>query len=209
MGMITGIEEKRGICHVYVDGVLFSKVKKKYWEQMALAQGDELEKDSFHDRLSALQFKDAYEASLDLLTARDMTAQLLIAGLVRRGYTAAVAEAVRDRLSERGLINDERYAQRYMELHREDGVGRYALRRKLRGKGLSENLVEEALGQIDEAKELEAARALAGKLSRRYEGQDPRAIRSKVSQALSRRGYSWDTIAQAMDSDADEWQETP
>lgn len=75
MGMITSIEEKRGVYTLYVDGVAFTRVKKKYFEQIAPAEGDELDEQAFRDRLSSLQFKDAYETALGLLTARDMTAQ--------------------------------------------------------------------------------------------------------------------------------------
>ena len=35
MGMITSIEEKRGVYTLYVDGVAFTRVKKKYFEQRA------------------------------------------------------------------------------------------------------------------------------------------------------------------------------
>ena len=201
MGMITGIEENRGVFSVYVDGVLHTRVRKKYFVQLGLAPGQELEEDSFADRLSRLQFKDAYEASLNLLTARDMTAQGMIDALTRRRYTRSVAEAVCQKLVENRLIDDERYAQRYMELHREDAVGKYALKRKLRSKGLSEELVGAALEEVDEQSQLQAARALAAKLAARYAGQDPRAARSKISQALARRGFGWDVISQALEDD--------
>ena len=54
MGMITGIEENRGVFSVYVDGVLHTRVRKKYFVQLGLAPGQELEEDSFADRLSRL-----------------------------------------------------------------------------------------------------------------------------------------------------------
>ena len=205
MGMITGIEERRGVFTLYVDGVAFTRVKKKYFEQIALAEGDELDEQAFRDRLSSLQFKDAYETALNLLTARDMTAHDLTSGLKRRGYTEDVAEAICRRLQENRLIDDTRYAERYVELHKQAQTGRYALRRKMRAKGLDESLVDGLLEEnLDDESQLEGARALAARLARRYEGEEPRKARAKVSQALARRGYSWDIISQALDSDFDE-----
>lgn len=205
MGMITGIEERRGVFTLYVDGVAFTRVKKKYFEQIAPAEGDELDEQAFRDRLSSLQFKDAYETALSLLTARDMTAHDLTSGLKRRGYTEDVAEAICRRLQENRLIDDTRYAERYVELHKQAQTGRYALRRKMRAKGLDESLVDGLLEEnLDDESQLEGARALAARLARRYEGEKPRKARAKVSQALARRGYSWDIISQALDSDFDE-----
>ena len=200
MGMITSIEESRGVYTLYVDGVAFARIKKKYFEQIALSQGDELDEQAYQDRLSALQFKDAYESALTLLTARDMTAHDLTSALCRRGYTGAAAQAVCERLQENRLIDDARYAQRYVELHRDAQTGRYALRRKMRAKGLDEQLVDGLLDEhLDDGSQLEAARALGQKLARRYEGEDPRKTRARLSQALARRGFSWDTIHQALE----------
>lgn len=205
MGMITSIEEKRGVYTLYVDGVAFTRVKKKYFEQIAPAEGDELDEQAFRDRLSSLQFKDAYETALNLLTARDMTAHDLTSGLKRRGYTEDVAEAICRRLQENRLIDDTRYAERYVELHKAAQTGRYALRRKMRAKGLDESLVDGLLEEnLDDESQLEGARALAARYARRYEGEEPRKARSKISQALARRGYSWDIISQALDADFDE-----
>ena len=147
MGIITSIEEKRGIYTLYVDGVAFTRVKKKYYEQIVLSEGEELDEAAYQDRLSALQFKDAYETALNLLTTRDMTAHDLISGLKRRGYTEAVSQAICERLQENRLINDEQYAQRYVELHQGAQMGRYAIKRKMRAKGLDEQLVDQLLDE--------------------------------------------------------------
>ena len=71
-----------------------------------------------------------------------MTAHDLTSGLKRRGYTEDVAEAICRRLQENRLIDDTRYAERYVELHKAAQTGRYALRRKMRAKGLDESLVD-------------------------------------------------------------------
>ena len=54
MGMITGIEERRGVYTLYVDGVAFTRVKKKYFQQIAPAEGDELDEQAFREFYSAI-----------------------------------------------------------------------------------------------------------------------------------------------------------
>lgn len=200
MGMITGIEEARGRVTIYVDGVAFLKLKKKEFDELPLETGADLDEEDYLNRLCARQFKPAYEAALNLLTARDMTAHDLMSALRRRGYLQAVAESVCQRLIENRLIDDSRYAQRYVELRQDTAVGRYAMKRKLRAKGIDENIAEEALEVLDDESQLATAKELARKLVRRYANEEPYARKSKISQAIARRGYSWDIVREAVES---------
>lgn len=200
MGMVSGVELTKTRATIYLDGVAFLKMKRRDFDEMPVEEGDDLDEEEYLNRLCARQAKPAYEAALNLLTARDMTAHDLQAALRRRGYLQPVAEAVCQRLIENRLIDDSRYAQRYVELRQDAAVGRYAMKRKLRAKGIDENTAEEALEALDDESQLEAAKALAARLSRRYVGEEHYARRSKLSQALARRGFSWDIVKEAVES---------
>lgn len=200
MGMVSGIEEMRGRISIYVDGVVFLKLKKSEFSDLPVSVGDDLDEVEYMNRLCARQAKPAYEAALDLLTARDMTAHDLMSALRRRGYQPPVAESVCQRLIENGLINDSRYARRYVELRQDSAIGKYAMKRKLRAKGIDEEVTEEALELLDEESQLETAKELARKLVRRYSKEEPYARKSKLSQAIARRGYSWDIVREAVES---------
>lgn len=200
MGMITGIEEARGRVTIYVDGVVFLKLNKKEFDELPVEEGEDLDEDDYMNRLCAKQAKPAYESALNLLTARDMTAHDMISALRRRGYLAPVAESVCARLTENRLIDDNRYAQRYVELRQDSAIGKYAMKRKLRAKGIDENIAEDALETLDDESQLATAKELAKKLSRRYENEELYAKKSKLSQALARRGYSWDIVREAVES---------
>ena len=200
MGMVSSIEEARGRVTIYIDGVAFLKLKKKEFDELPVSIGDDLDEEEYVNRLCARQSKPAYESALNLLTARDMTAHDLISALKRRGYLPSVAESVCERLIENRLIDDSRYAQRYVELRQDSSVGRYAMKRKLRAKGIDESIAEEALEVLDDESQLASARELAKKLARRYEKEEPYARKSKLSQALARRGYSWDIVKEAIES---------
>lgn len=200
MGMVSGVELTKTRATIYLDGVAFLKMKRRDFDEMPVEEGDDLDEEEYLNRLCARQAKPAYEAALNLLTARDMTAHDLQAALKRRGYLQPVAESVCERLIENRLIDDSRYAQRYVELRQDASVGRFAMKRKLRAKGIDEETAEEALEALDDESQLEAAKSLAARLSRRYEGEEPYSRRSKLSQALARRGFSWDIVKEAVES---------
>ena len=199
MGMVSGVELTKTRATIYLDGVAFLKMKRRDFDEMPVEEGDDLDEEEYLNRLCARQAKPAYEAALNLLTARDMTAHDLQAALKRRGYLQPVAESVCERLIENRLIDDSRYAQRYVELHQGSELGLYALKRKLRARGVGEEAASEALEQIDDESQMAAAVSLARKLARRYAGEDPYKARSKLSQALARRGFSWDIVREAVE----------
>ena len=199
MGIITTIELTKRRAVIYVDGVAFLRVKRCDYDELPLTEGESLDEEEYMNRLCARQSKRAYEAALDMLSDRDMTASGLVTGLVRKGFLRPVAESVCGRLAENRLIDDKRFAERYVELRQDGQVGRYALKRKLRAKGIDEDTANEALGQLDDAAQLEAATGLARRLARRYVSLESYAARGKLSQALARRGYSWDIVREAIE----------
>ena len=198
MGMITTIELTKRRAVIYVDGVVFLRVRRKEYDELPLKEGDELDEQDYVNRLCAKQSKEAYEAALDMLADRDMTGAALENALARRGYLAPVAGAVRQRLTENRLIDDRRFAERFVELRRDGAVGRFALKRRLRAKGVDEETAGEALEQLDDESQLEAATDLARRLAARYRGLEPYAARGKLSQALARRGYAWYIVREAV-----------
>ncbi len=213
MGMITTIELTKRRAVIYVDGVAFLRVRRSDFDGLPLTEGDELDEDEYMNRLCARQAAQAYEAALDMLTDRDMTAAGLKSALLRKGYLAPVAESVCERLKENRLIDDRRFAERFVELRQDGQVGRYALKRKLRAKGVDADTAGEALEQLDDASQLEAATGMARRLAGRYASLEPYAARGKISQALARRGYSWDIVREAVEKagleDLSDFDDTP
>lgn len=204
MAIVTGVREYRGVIQIHLDGRSFARVKKKFFEQNPLVEGDAVDEAEYIDRIAQLQYKFAYEAALTALEKSAKTAEEIKKTLLRKGYVEPVCDAIIERLTEVRLIDDKAYAERMVELKSEKPIGVYALRRKLRMKGIDEDIAEEALEQIDDEQQQHAAREMARKLSRRYAAIDPREARQKLSQALARRGFSWDSISAALDGLFDE-----
>ena len=92
------------------------------------------------------------------------------------------------------------YAQRVAETTVNRPIGVYAMKRKLKAKGVSDEDAEAALGAFDDAQQLNAAKAAAEKLARKYLSLPIREGKSKLSQALARRGFAWDVVREAVES---------
>ena len=199
MATVTGVEIVRGMACIYIDGALALRVKKVHYGKLPLEVDQEIDLQTYEDRLSSIQFPEAWEAALNSLDRSARTGHELRESLKRRGFAGPCVDAVMERLTETGLIDDARYAERLAELQSAKPVGLYAFKRKLRAKGISDEDAGEALSAFDEDQQREACAAAARSLWRKYEALPPREGKAKLSQALARRGFGWDVIEHAVD----------
>lgn len=199
MGTVTGLREFRGVVIVAVDGCDALHVRKAHFEKRPLREGDAVDLEAYEDAVAALQLADAYEAALTSLDFRARTRSELQRALLAKGYVRPAVDAVLERLRENRLIDDARIAARIAEASAAKPVGRYALKRKLRAKGISESDAEDALCALDDDQQRAAARQAAEKLARRYADLPAREARAKLSQALARRGFGWDAVRDAVE----------
>lgn len=199
MPTVTGIEEKRGLMKISLDGCVWARVRKIHYQKYPMEIGEEIDTDGYMDRVAAVQFADAYEAALTSLDFSARTGREIENSLRRKGYVSPAIEAVIEKLTANHLIDDKRYAQRIAQIQSQKAVGLYAVKRKLRAKGISEADAEDAMEAFDENQQRAAARAVAEKLYRKYESLPRREARCKLSQALARRGFGWDVIESAVE----------
>lgn len=107
-----------------------------------------------------------------------------------RGIPDDVADAVCDRFVEVGLIDDVAFAHAWVESRfRSKGNAPLRLRSELQRKGVSAEVIEDALAQIEAEALRERAMELALGLAPKYAGQEPATAVRKLAAALSRRGY--------------------
>ena len=199
MSIVTDIVENRGLVEIICDGVTVARVRKAHYAKCPLEVGEDVDSEAWMDRVAAVQFADCYEAALSSLDFCARSAKGIGGSLQRRGYVEPCVRAVVARLTENRLIDDARYAERLAETQVSKPVGVYQIRRKLRAKGISEEDAEAALAAFDDEQQRGAALAAAQRLYRKYEALPPREARAKLSQALARRGFAWDTIESAIE----------
>nr|BFE87853.1 hypothetical protein GCM10020093_104540 [Planobispora longispora] len=136
---------------------------------------------------------------LRLLTMSPRTRAQLAEALRKREVPDDAAEAVLERFSEVGLIDDEAFAAAWVSSrHAGRGLARRALASELRQRGVEEDTVKEAVEQLDPEQEVETARRLvARKLlhpGAGARGEDAEARRHARPQGLrSRPGLPGDS----------------
>lgn len=200
MNIVTDIHERRGIMEILIDGCVALKVRKTHFAKMPLEPGEAIDLEEYENSVAAVQFADAYEAALTSLDHAARTAKELERGLLSKGFVPTAVSAAVERLIDNRLIDDRQLAGRIAESSITKPVGIYALKRKLRAKGISEEDVSDALEVFDDVQQQSAALQAASKLYRKYSSLPHREARAKLSQALARRGFPWDAVREAVDA---------
>ncbi|MFD9863231.1 recombination regulator RecX [Streptomyces alboflavus] len=128
---------------------------------------------------------------LRLLTGTPRTRKQLADALRKREIPDDVAEEVLSRFEEVGLINDEAFADAWVESrHHGRGLARRALARELRTKGVDSAVIDEAVGQLDADQEEATARELVARKLRSTRGLDRDKRLRRLAGMLARKGYA-------------------
>lgn len=116
----------------------------------------------------------------------------------RAGVSSSIAERVLERLLEKGYLNDEQFAQWWVENRNQlKGTSRRKLQAELAAKGVSREIIEHALQKTERLDEDELLKILVKKQSRYPD-------RNKLIAYLARQGFSYDDITRAIDSSTTE-----
>jgi len=155
--------------------------------------GMDFDEDAYNELVSACTLALSKARALRIINARPMSREELRKRLIEKGETPDNAEACAEWLCQMGLINDTEYAGSVVRHYAAKGYGASRIKQELRRHGVSRELWDEAMSQMPEQDEY-LARFLRSRLT------DPgdRAQVKKVSDALFRRGYSWDQIKHAL-----------
>jgi regulatory protein len=146
------------------------------------------------EKIASLQAEDAQEIAylqaIKFLDYRDRSEAEIRVHLNKRDIDERVLDDVIDRLQKSGLVNDRRFATNWVENRIEFRPrGRRALSYELRQRGISEEIIQETLDQINDEDLAYQAAIKKAKNFRSLEWDD---YRKKMSGFLSRRGFSYD-----------------
>ena len=129
----------------------------------------------------------AHAAALDLLARRAHFRNELERKLLTKGWEANDVAAALDRLERSQLIDDRRSAIEFVQSRlRRSPQGRRRLRAELERKGLSGEVIADALAAALPESESDLARDAARRFQRRRRTSDPRAL----ARHLERLGFS-------------------
>jgi regulatory protein len=119
--------------------------------------------------------------------------------LARKEVPQEVAEAVLDRFTELGLVDDAAYAEAFTRSrHEHRGMGSRAIAFELRRRSVPDELVQEAVSVLDSEQEQRTASRLARERQARMNGL-PREVQARrLAGFLARKGYGGEIVGRAV-----------
>ncbi len=158
------------------------------WLQVGQALSEEKIKALISDDLQ----EKAQQKALHFLSFRPRSISEIRKNLANKEFPESVIEETIDRLQKNSLVDDQKFAQDWIENRTAFRPrSRSALRMELRLKGVPDDVIQTELEDIDdEALTMQAAQ----KYLRRLEGLNKLEFRKKLSSHLARRGFSFASI---------------
>ena len=160
-----------------------------------LHSGAELSDAEYDELYSASTLSLAKARALRIINTRPMSRREMYDKLVSKGETPDNAELCADWLCDMRLINDRSYAASVVRHYAAKGYGVSRIKQELRHHGIDRELWDEALEEMPEQDD-HIDRFLRSRLT----DPEDRAQVKKVSDALFRRGYSWEQIKHALNN---------
>lgn len=110
--------------------------------------------------------------------------------LKKREIPEEIAQRVLDRFTEAQLIDDSIFAAAYVRSRIDNGRSASAIRAELRRKGVSQDLIQLNLSEIDSEREQEIANKLAASRFARMSNLEDEVRKRRLLGFLQRRGFS-------------------
>ena len=190
-GRITALKyqkRRRDRVSVYLDGRFAIGVPEIVAARLTVGQSlSEAEIEALCEHGSVEQ---AYNQALDYLAYRPRSQAEIVSYLRRHDIPDTQVEAVVERLTAAGLVDDEAFAQFWVEnRERFRPRGPRALRYELQRKGIGQEAIDQALEGVDPSA---GAYQAAAKKAQQLRQLDQREFYRKLVDYLARRGFDYD-----------------
>ncbi len=140
-----------------------------------------------------------YKKALKYLTTRDYTKKQMIEKLEKTGdYESQYIEIIISLLEDKKLIDDENFALDYVKRTSRMGMGIRKSIRKLKEKGISDEVIEIVKANYSRAIDVETAQEMVRKIYRNNKTRSKVALKHAVRDKLFYNGYEPDVIEEAM-----------
>jgi len=148
----------------------------------------------YTELVESLDYGKAYSYATYILASRMYTVKEIQDKLRRRDVSEVIIDSVVAKLLETRLLDDEVYAKNFVETSVKQGKkGAKRIRDELKNKGILDEIIVEVLADFDQNQEI-LKRELE-KCWYKYSKFSGYEHKQKVTQALARRGFSFDDIS--------------
>lgn len=150
------------------------------------------------------------DLAMRYLTAKDRTVSEMQTYLDGKEFGEADVDAAIERLKALGLLDDARYAMRFVETRlASKPVSKRHLWEQLKSHGLDDDLINAALDTVEADDEADNAKKVAEKYWRQMQALPIEDRRERVFKRLLSRGFSYDVSRKALQATEEEaWSES-
>ncbi|MBM6616467.1 recombination regulator RecX [Bacillus suaedaesalsae] len=176
-----------------------------------LKKGKEIDELDIEEIAFADDITKAMQHAMVFLSYRMRSTLEVIQHLREKEYADAVISEVVHKLTDLKYLNDEEFARAYVRTNARVGLkGPSVLKQELIQKGMTQSLIEIALAEYSMEEQIEYAEVIVNKTLKKTKNVSSRIQQQKINEALSRKGFSQDTIRvvlQQMDTQKEESEE--
>lgn len=194
--VITQIKKgKRGNSFLFLDGEYFTSIKTEILIKNGIKAGETIDEAKLEKIKQESDLFKAQQKALNLLSYRARSKKEL-KDRIKRETCETYADLTVKKMESLGLVNDKNFAKDYAnELFLRKKISILGVKYKLKEKGISEEIIDQVLNDINVDEEKQALVFL----QKRFSGKiNDEKSKSKAINALNRLGYSWETIKRAM-----------
>lgn len=203
MPQISAIEpqkRKKGRFNIYLDGEFAFGVGENLIVRENLKIGKNLPKEEINRLVEESGIEKILEKVFKFLSFRPRSKKEILDYLKRKNLGKNESELALKRVEKLGFINDEEFARFLVQSRvKSKPKGKRVLILELRQKGIDNEIIEKILDEVT-VSELELAQRAISKKLENFLKLPPNAAREKITAYLGRRGFSWDTIKELIDT---------
>ncbi len=182
---------------VFLDGNFLFGLSSDTVAALGLRVGREVDRAGL-DRIALEEQRyESLQYAFLLLSYKARTTSELTQRLTRKGFSPDIVSSTLQRLAELKMVDDAGFARRFAEDRIAIGhKGKWRIRGELLKRGVAKEHIEDALATAPD--ETAAAREVAEKYLSRNRRLEPDVLKRRLYAFLARRGFSPDTIRQAI-----------
>ena len=196
---IIEIKKIQGCAIVHLENGGKIRVPGALLRERPVKVGESIEPVLYREYIARRGYPHAMERAVKLLSMRDHSEGELREKLYQAGYPDAVIDQVIDKLEIMNLVDDENFAESWVE-SRAHRHGRKRLEQELTRKGVSRDTARRAVSALSDEDQLQDAVRLVGKFLARTHGDMDRSLYQRTLAMLARHGYDADIARKAIES---------
>lgn len=181
---------------IFVDGEYFGSLDEKTFMESGLKSGDALNQEKWQVISEQGENQSAFNKGISYISRLMRSKKQVVDYLKKKGYEEPAIKYATNKMAEYKYIDDTAYAKMILS-HQVNvkKVGLISAKVSLKKNGIAKEIIEETILEYSESEQMENAKYHYQKLLKKYRNEeDNQKKKNKISQAMARRGFSWEMI---------------